>query len=361
MKPIKRVLSLVLAAAMMSTMAFATTYEWGDPSVGTSDVNGVYTTISVKPGDTVKVPASYFYNSKGENLDIKEYDLDDATFTISTKKFSKGADLVDKIYLDDDFVKIKLKQNYTQELKESKVNVTISELTLKSKKTVKDSNDNTVLRKNDSYTFTAGKGVTSMKISVGYPKEIRGVDTQLSVDLTGSDGIFVEWDKENSTTYGTAEITFGDVAYAEGRVYDGDEVYYGYDEDADTNILKAYPDAELTFVNIHTNGFPSTMNFELYGDEDSYVYEVKDGKLIKSSLKWDKDSYAFTGKIRSATSYVISDTKLDVSASSDAEGNTDAGNNGSNNPDTGANDVVGVATALAVVSLISAGAVAMKK
>ena len=181
------------------------------------------------------------------------------------------------------------------------------------------------------------------------------------MDLSGSNGMFVEWDKENNTTYGTAEVTFGDIAYAEGRVYDGDEIYYGYDEDADTDILKAYPDAELTFANIHTNGFPSTMNFELYAEEDAHVYEVKNGKLVKSSLKWDKDAYAFTGKIRSATSYVISDVKLDVSASDNTEDNTSGNDNTANNPDTGANDVVGVATALAVVSLISAGAVAMKK
>ena len=361
MKPIKKALSMVLAVAMMSTMAFATTYEWGDPTVGTSDVNGVYTTMTVKPGDTVKVPASYFYNSKGDNLNIKEYDLDDATFTIATKKFSKGADLVEKIYLDDDCVKIKLKQNYTQEVKDGKVNVTISELTLKSKKTVKDSSDTTILRKNDSYSFRAGTGVSSLKLSVGYPKEVRGVDTQLAVDLSGSNGMFVEWDKENNTTSGAAEVTFGDIASAEGRVYDGDEIYYGYDEDADTDILKAYPDAELTFANIHTNGFPSTMNFELYAEEDAHVYEVKNGKLVKSSLKWDKDAYAFTGKIRSATSYVISDVKLDVSASDNTEDNTSGNDNTANNPDTGANDVVGVATALAVVSLISAGAVAMKK
>ena len=46
-----------------------------------------------------------------------------------------------------------------------------------------------------------------------------------------------------------------------------------------------------------------------------------------------------------------SDKKLSVSAPAA----------GSENPDTGANDVVGIATALAAVALVSAAAVSLKK
>lgn len=123
--------------------------------------------------------------------------------------------------------------------------------------------------------------------------------------------------------------------------------FYDYDEDADTDILKAYPDAEMSFVNIYTNGFPTAMDLEVYADEDEYVYAVKDGKLVASGLKWDEDAYAYTGKIRSSASYVISDIELDTTAvDTDGDGETD--DNTTDNPDTGANDVVGVATALAV-------------
>ena len=120
----------------------------------------------------------------------------------------------------------------------------------------------------------------------------------------------------------------------------------------------------MSFVNIYTNGFPTAMDLELYANEDEYVYGIKDGKVVDAGLDWDEDVYAYVGKIRSSASYIISDIELDVSAVDDTtDDTTDDGTatDGVDNPDTGANDVVGVATALAVVSLVAAGAVAVKK
>ena len=59
--------------------------------------------------------------------------------------------------------------------------------------------------------------------------------------------------------------------------------------------------------------------------------------------------------IKTPTTYVISDVEL-VAAAADS-----AADHETKNPDTGANDVVGVAAALAVVSLLAAGAVSLKK
>ena len=112
----------------------------------------------------------------------------------------------------------------------------------------------------------------------------------------------------------------------------------------------------MRFFEIEGNGFPTTLSFELYAAEDEYVYAVKDGKLTNSGLKWDEDVYAWTGKVRSAVQYVISDIELDTTAVDTGDGDTTT-----ENPATGANDVVGVATALAVVSLVAAGAVSLKK
>ena len=56
-----------------------------------------------------------------------------------------------------------------------------------------------------------------------------------------------------------------------------------------------------------------------------------------------------TWSTKSPKSYVISDVEL-VAAAEDSK-----------NPDTGANDVVGVAAALAVVSLVAGAAVSLKK
>ena len=156
---------------------------------------------------------------------------------------------------------------------------------------------------------------------------------------------------DGGPAYGDATITFGEAASASGRVYKDDVVYLEYDEDVNVDIVKKYPDADLSFVTFKgAPTFNSNMELEIYADEDTYIYEVKDNKIAPCSLKWDDDAYAFTGKVRTLGAYVVSDTKLSVDTTA-ADGN----------PDTGANDVVGIATALAAVALVSAAAVSLKK
>ena len=346
----KKVLALVLAVAMMATLAFAVEYK--------------------EPGSSLKLGATSFEDDKGNAVPVSDVDFNEDNFVISTKKITKGASYVDSIaFNDDDQLVIKFKQDYT--LTTSKVNVTISELAVKAKKTIKD-DDTTILKKNDEYTYAAGK----IEIELGWTKSTVAVtDADAEINLTAGDALYVEYDKDETATTGsnngsditvslgdpasymTTEIDFEGEAYAEGRVYDGDEVFYGLNMDADTDILKAYPDAEMRFFEIEGNGFPTPLSFELYAAEDEYVYAVKDGKLAKSGLKWDEDVYAWTGKVRSAVKYVISDIELDTSAVVDGETDGEV----TENPETGANDVVGVATALAVVSLVAAGAVSLKK
>ncbi len=345
----KKVLALVLAVAMMATLAFAVEYK--------------------EPGSSLKLGATSFEDDKGNAVPVSDVDFNEDNFVISTKKITKGASYVDSIaFNDDDQLVIKFKQDYT--LTTSKVNVTISELAVKAKKTIKD-DDTTILKKNDEYTYANGK----IEIELGWDKSTVAVtDADAEINLTAGDALYVEYDKDETATTGnnngsditvsygdpasymTTEIDFEGEAYAEGRVYDGDEVFYGFNMDADTDILKAYPDAEMRFFEIEGNGFPTTLSFELYAAEDEYVYAVKDGKLTNSGLKWDEDVYAWTGKVRSAVQYVISDIELDTTAVDTGDGDTTT-----DNPETGANDVVGVATALAVVSLVAAGAVSLKK
>ena len=73
-------------------------------------------------------------------------------------------------------------------------------------------------------------------------------------------------------------------------------------------------------------------------------------------MKWDDDEGCYILKTRILGDYVFSDVKLDISADV-----ADAGDTTPTNPDTGANDVVGIATALAAVALVSAAAVSLKK
>ena len=72
-------------------------------------------------------------------------------------------------------------------------------------------------------------------------------------------------------------------------------------------------------------------------------------------MKWDEDEGCYILKTRTLGNYVFSDVALPLDV---ANNTTDTP---VTNPDTGANDVVGIATALAAVALVSAAAVSLKK
>ena len=76
--------------------------------------------------------------------------------------------------------------------------------------------------------------------------------------------------------------------------------------------------------------------------------------------EWNDDEGCYVVKTRTLGSYVVSDLKLSSASSSSTTTDTDDSTN-TDNPDTGANDVVGIATALAAVALVSAAAVTLKK
>ena len=86
---------------------------------------------------------------------------------------------------------------------------------------------------------------------------------------------------------------------------------------------------------------------------------------VDSGAKWDSEQDSYVLKTTTLGSYVISDKALKSAGTTvdDEEDNSASGSvgDGTSNPETGANDVVGVAAALAVVSLASATALAASK
>lgn len=323
----KRTIAAVLGLALMTSTALAANIPY-DQAIGAS---------SIAPGNTIDLSFSDFDNTSGQT----GY-LDNTNFSISTKKITKGANLVKEIKIDDDdsVVRISLNQNMEQAVPNGE-NLVIDTLSIKAKV-----NNGTVTR---NQTFTK----EDMAFKIGH--------TLQEVDLTDSlDELNEGYNKIVSSgnyAYGDVTYTEGDLT-VEGRVYKGDKIFVDVNFDADTTVLKNFADADLRFVNLETNGFPTSFKAYLTAEEDEYVYKVVDGKLLDAGLSWSEDDYAFTGKVRTSTSYVISDIKLKT-ASTDEGAENEAPD--VTNPDTGANDVVGIAAALAVVSLVAAGAVALKK
>ncbi len=370
----KKVLALVLAVMMMATVAFA-----ADPTIGG---DGVLTGIDgngVNPGGKIIIKASAFQNAAGDDLGtlLRKGDFSSENFSVTTKRFEKGSNLVKSVEFDDDenYVAVKLNDDYDMKRTDT-VNLVIKEIKLTAKRKVNDdvtknskwTCDEDTITAPDTVDFRVGYGLVEVGIEDDFDVYVDSGDgvtsTEVSSDNGGNaetggssraivktaTGNLVKFIKKDAS-YGTANIEFGDVAYASGRVYKDDTVFLKFNEDVDVDIVKKYPDADLSFVNFKgAPTFNSNMELEIYADEDTYIYEIKDGKIAPCNLKWDDDAYAFTGKVRTLGAYVISDTKLSVDATT-ADGN----------PDTGANDVVGIATALAAVALVSAAAVSLKK
>lgn len=332
----KKILALVLAVMMMATVAFATDATLGNAGSGTAG------TADATPGGKILVYIDAFDSGDASNTPL-DGTLTSEYFSIAKKTWDKGGSLIKEVKFNDakERIEIILKDDYTLETPDDgKFNLIIKALEIKCKK---DTGTNAEKRKTYGLLDSVSK-----ELLIGW--DVATVDISAS-NPTLTLGTINKMDGNDTVAYETVSFELPDAAYAEGRVYDGDKYFVDGDTNVDTDIVKKYPDADLEFVNLKNSpSFNSNFDLEVYADEDSYIYEVKDGKLVASSLKWDDDAYAFTGRVRTLGTYVISDTKLNVSAAADT-----------GNPDTGANDVVGIATALAAVALVSAAAVSLKK
>lgn len=353
----KKIIALALALVLslsMATVAFA---------AGTVDVPGAFSDAS----DNAVLEGSVIWTLPGSEykLDIKDFETDragkdtatftdnhrayftDKYFAISKVEYETGKEFVESIKFNNDGkLVIKFKQDYAQ-TKPVLPNVKIKNITLTVKK---DANDD--IKKSDKFTLIdpdnrsvgikLGYGVEEIKIEDDFSPVVEGKEiTKFVKGLAGE-------------TYGVASFSFfnGDIE-VEGRVYKDEKFNFSTDVAPNLDIVKANPDADIQFYAFSAAPkFASNMEVSLSADEDLFIYELKDGKLVKSSLKWDEDSYAYVGKKSTLGTFVVSDIEL-----KDAVAATDD----TKNPNTGANDFVGVAVALAVVSLVAAGAVSIKK
>ena len=133
-------------------------------------------------------------------------------------------------------------------------------------------------------------------------------------------------------------------------------------------ILSKYEDQEFLFVNFPGRpdfGIRGKMSIDVSNEYDSddwgkdfYLYLYQDGKLYKLTSAFDADDMTVSFNASKLGSFVLTNKAIKDDGVISGGG---SGNGNTQNPDTGANDVVGVAMALAVVSLISVAAVSMKK
>ena len=158
--------------------------------------------------------------------------------------------------------------------------------------------------------------------------------------------------------FGDNDITFSNSMYRQNDLFIGftDSVIDKYEElYGDKAALDyAWFTMPVGFRQAGTLTIPAAM---IEDGKAPFLYEERDGKLVEIKNAYDKNEEAFVLKgVSVLGKYIISDVALDVSASVDGNGN-----NTEENPETGAGNAMAIAAGLAVVSLIAAGAVALKK
>lgn len=167
---------------------------------------------------------------------------------------------------------------------------------------------------------------------------------------------------------GNAIFDFAGEAFFDVNMYEGEKVLLDLNRDYVRDIALAYEDADLEFYNFRSSHdeFVRRGTLSLYGDKDSYVYEIVDGEIYDVDFKYNKDEKTLEIVTDELGHYIVSDIELDVEAvkpskPSNNSNNSSSSNSDKNNPDTGAVDFVGSAAALAVTSVAAAGALALKR
>ena len=324
----KKTMAFLMAAAIAAATGVTAFAEGDDPAAG-----GAYNTKQ-NPGATVEIPLELEEDVKLSDLRVYN-------------KLTSGKSAVESIELDrgengEDSLIIKLKDSYGVKTEEIE-----GELQVKKR--------------------TSGALVKTfeMDFDVNWDKAAISEDAELTETVDNAAPVYEFKSANKNVTFNFDGVD----ANFEVRLENQDAVNMHYSTKADKKIVQANEDADLSFLSFDGKpafDFRGTLNYYVEDtDKDWYMYELDSkGNLKTSAAKYDEDEGAFVLKTGTLGSYVISDTKLKAAAADEDEkkddNKTESGDK-TKNPNTGANDFVGVAIALGAVSLVAAGAVAARK
>ena len=187
---------------------------------------------------------------------------------------------------------------------------------------------------------------------------------------------------------GTATFNFNDDAYFTVRMFGGDKVMLDFDRTYDKAIADRYIE-DLYFYNFRgeLDEFSATGTLTIPVEQEMFMYQIVNGALKATDAVYSEENEAMELKTRTLGNYVLTPTKLDISAEVETETpSTDVDNNGGStsqpapgygensetndylsggsdkvNPETGADDLVGLMASLAVLSLVGGVALTRKR
>lgn len=322
----KKILASLMAVAMLATTALAADFT---------------------PGQKIELDEL----APGWSGNAPDKELHSDNYSITEIRWEEGRSMVESVKIDNDSNKlvVTLKKDYSS-TKDKTIQGTVK-----------------LREKGASKYFTIAISGT-----VGYQQDDIVIDADGYINnFTPSNDVLYTVKTNGNIPYGNLEFS-ADWAEVSVRVYEKEKYYLGYNLEPNREVLlaNADTDAEMSFLTFAgTPSFNSTATVNFFDtDENSIVYEIKNGRLVKSAARWDSDSGSWLLKTKVLGSYVISNKELKSPVGTPASGSSSTGSSNSNtnngnvsNPSTGASDVVGVVSALAVASLASVAALSIKK
>ena len=378
----KKVLALVLAVIMVCTMAMAATVSSAIGTSGSAGVTPSTTKYDIVPGGT-----NYYVALTDKNLYFK-----DNKFVPEKNKigidYAAGSDLV----ASAGWVKI---AKTTQDL--TKGIVCGTEDTVAYQYQIVLKNDFTRVADGKSFDFSISKITLNatgwelqtvweadedagdvIKADVGY--EVVDIDVAVSsAGVTTFDAVPGKINKivsivKNGTTplesatlkiIGTSTTATGKT-YAKGTLNKGAAFYVvkaaDMPEFADADLAKTGTLSPAVAKIVNNNNLPMAGVLEQTDVNAAKLYKVYakgiDGKV--SSVAATLDNGVLKFNVPALSTVIVTTDVLTVTGTA-STGTTTGTTGTTTNPGTGANDVVGVAAALAVVALVSGAAISLKK
>ena len=353
----KKVLALVLAVVMVCTMAMAVTIEIVTPSEVTTSTTGVGT---VTLSDTTKTYA----------LVLKSDLFTPVLNGLNAAQVSKDTMKVEGVNGAFDGANYYIPITNVDKALDGKADYSISTLKITNLK----SNDTYVV-----YNAKDGKLVMAELVVAGVPQKVTEVDFYASYDIgyatNKTNGTAVEgWnylskELKDLTLPTSATIPGGSntikLNVAKETPFKMSKTFNSVGVSA---LSTKYPGIAVQYVEAGYKVSAGTLTYKMTGlTKDNYFYVMdKDGNLFKAPFNfvaekqadgtyvgtWNYAGTGFDGTL------VIAANNLKVEA---LPGATTTTPGSTTTPGTGANDVVGVAAALAVVALVSGAAISLKK
>ena len=376
----KKILSAVLAAAMvlsMGVMAFAevtfgggtatkkdlpANFSWGDAYLERDGkiTNYQKSTVKLQPNDVLFFATSYKDNTDHavpSNWKIK----------ISNADYIEGAEfhIVDTSKEDGHFI---VKDN--NGTLQNPTGVIDGHVFVK----VEISDFDEFESANVNFYFYVYDGKNSSdKVTVKYKLDNYGKDlfeNELDWVIVVDGPVAYKYDSKAKAKEATFD--FNGSAFVEVKLFPGETYNLNSNTKYNKDIARLYPEADFDFVELHGD-FDKAADVVIPASKDNkFIYEVVDGDLVAVDAEYVKghkfangekvNGYLFT--TNELGKYAISDVELDLEDEDiDLDDDTTSApvEDNKKNPPMGANDFVGAAVALAVVSVAAAGALALKK